>query len=438
MIFDNEQKRAINHLKGPLLLIAGPGSGKTTTMIERLATMINFHKINPKRILVITFSRAAASEMKNRFIKRMLPETYDVTFGTFHSIFLSMIKQYFGNKINFNLVTENTKKKYIESVLHEDGFDYILQDFIDEFLMDVTLYKNSNTELSSYLPISCDINMFMRIYSGYENLMLKNENMDFDDIIILMNDLLAHNSDFRSYWQNKFDYILIDEFQDINEQQFSAVCQLVKKHNNIFAVGDEDQSIYGFRGSKPEIMVNFTKVFNDSNIIYLTTNYRSGNDIVRIASNLIGNNKNRYKKVFKPKNNYDCSISVLKFKSKTEQIEKIIKIISVEKDSSIALLCRTNADKNFLKNNLKHYNKKISILTMHECKGLEFDFVWIINAIEGNCPFIHKIYGINIEEERRLFYVALTRARKKLYISYCKEYKMKFTKKSRFIKELRL
>lgn len=425
-------------MKGPLLLIAGPGSGKTTTMIERLATMVNYHKVNPERILVITFSRAAAIEMKNRFIKRMYPKIQDVTFGTFHSVFLTMIKQYFGNKIRFNVVTETTKKKYIESILRKEGFDYILYDFIDEFLMDVTLYKNSNTEIQSYSPISCDINMFMRIYSGYENLMLKNENMDFDDIIILMNDLLSYNADFRKYWQNRFDYILIDEFQDINELQFNAVCQLAMKHNNIFAVGDEDQSIYSFRGSNPEIMVNFTNVFNDSELIYLTNNYRSGKDIVRIASNLISNNKNRFKKIFYAKNTYSCSISILKLKNKSEQINKIVEIISKDYSKSIALLCRTNSDKNYLENNLQDFRKKINILTMHECKGLEFDFVWIINAVEGNCPFVHKIYGSNIEEERRLFYVAITRARKKIYISYCREYKMKHTKKSRFVRELRL
>lgn len=438
MKFDKEQKRAINHISGPLLLIAGPGSGKTTTMIERLANMIDVHNINPERILVITFSRAAASEMKSRFQSRIYPKNHNVFFGTFHSAFLSMIKSYFGNKMRINVVTEDIKKKYVELLLKEEGYEYILHDFIDEFLLDVTLYKNSECDFHAYKPVSCDFNLFSRLYTGYEKLMLNEQNMDFDDIIILMNNLLKHNEAFKTYWQNRYDYILIDEFQDINELQFSAVYQLAEKHKNLFAVGDEDQSIYGFRGSKPDIMINFQKIFNETEIIYLTGNYRSGEKIVKIASDLISNNKKRYFKSFRAYNKSESEVKVLKFNNFKEQAEEIIKTIETIKPNSMAILCRTNADKFSISKALNEHAEKINILTMHECKGLEFDFVWIINAANGVCPFKHPLYKCDIEEERRLFYVAVTRAKKKLYISYCKGRKGLHKKKSIFIKELKL
>ena len=438
MKFDNEQKRAINHLNGPLLLIAGPGSGKTTTMTERVANMICNHNINADRILVITFSKASSVEMKNRFVKRMQPLNYDVTFGTFHSVFLSMIKKFFGNKVNLNVIDDSVKKEYIEETLHKIGYEYVSSDFLEEFLLDLTLFKNSDNDLSAYLPVSCDFSMFSRIYSGYENLMLKNENIDFDDVISLTNNLLLYNKDFREYWQSKYDYILIDEFQDINELQFSAVLKLAEKHNNLFAVGDEDQSIYGFRGSKPEIMVNFKKVFNDSKILYLCNNYRSGSKIVSAASELIKHNKKRYNKDFKAHNCISGEVNVFKFYDFDEQITAIATALKNIEKQSFAVLCRTNADKIYCIKKLKQFSDKIKILTMHECKGLEFDYVWIINAMDGICPFRHSLYDSDIEEERRLFYVAVTRAKMCLNISYCTARKGIKRKKSPFIKELKI
>lgn len=438
MKFDEEQKRAIYHLDGPLLLIAGPGSGKTTTMIERLYVMITKHNIRPERILVITFSKAAALEMKKRFNNRMKPISLDVRFGTFHSVFLSMIKSYFGDKLKLRVVSESVKKKYVEALLREIGYEYILYDFIDEFLLDVSLYKNSGTDISSFSPASCDFDMFVSIYSAYEEKLKNNGYVDFDDIITLMNELLTHNLAFREHWQGSYDYILIDEFQDINAQQFSVVQKLSEKHNNLFAVGDEDQSIYGFRGSKPEIMMDFKKVFKDAQILYLCGNYRSGKEIVNAASNLISKNKKRYDKQFIANNREESCINIYKFRRLNDQLDAVFTEINRCKCKSMAVLCRTNADKYNCIKHLRIMPENVKILTMHECKGLEFDFVWIINASEGICPFKHPLYASDMEEERRLFYVAVTRAKSKLNISYCIDRKGLKRKKSRFIKELNL
>lgn len=437
MIFDNEQKRAINHLNGPLLVIAGPGAGKTATMIERLAHMITCSGIDSDRILVITFSRAASMEMKERFEKRMKPDMSKTHFGTFHSVFLSMLKHYFSDKQSFNLISDNEKRSCIYKALNEYGFDFVLKDFIDEFLLDVTLYKNSGCFLSSYKPISCDFEMFTEIYARYESYLQNKQIMDFDDIIILTNDMLTHNSEFREYWQNRYDYILIDEFQDINSLQFSAVNILAEKHKNIFAVGDEDQSIYGFRGSNPDIMMNFQNRFPDASVIYLSNNYRSSSEIVNAAGNLIQHNVKRYDKKIISANEKAGEIKYYRFRNKTEQLKAIKEVVLNDKRNTFAILCRTNSEKDYYINSLNKRFSNVNVLTMHESKGLEFDCVWIPDVCEGLCPYCHKIYGQNEEEERRLFYVAVTRAKTKLFISYCTANKGIKRKKSRFIKELK-
>lgn len=436
MIFDNEQKRAIKHLNGPLLLIAGPGAGKTATMVERLHNMIIESEINPDRILVITFSRAAATEMKSRFYKRVNNLDYDVHFGTFHSIFLKMLKHYFGNTFNFKLIEEYEKNKILTMVLKEHGFENILSDFVDEFLLDVSLYKNSGMEFASYKPFSCDFETFVSIYKGYEKKLRKRQIFDFDDIILMTNEMLMYNKDFRTYWQSRFDYVLIDEFQDINSLQFNAVKILVDKHDNIFAVGDEDQSIYGFRGSNPDIMLNFQKEFSNALVLYLVNNYRSGKEIVDTSQRLIKHNKSRYNKTINSASQKESRISFLKSKTEDEQLNSI-KSIVITLDKDFAILCRTNSEKNYFQQELSKVNIDVTVLTMHESKGLEFDAVLIPNVIEGNIPFVHKIYGCDCEEERRVFYVAITRAKKNLFISYIKVKKNIRKKKSSFIKELK-
>lgn len=431
MIFDNEQKRAIKHIDGPLLVIAGPGSGKTATMIERLHTMINKHYINQERILVITFSRAAANEMRERFHKRIDNTAHKITFGTFHSVFLNMLKGFFID-FNIDIISEEQRRYFLVEILHNIGYEFVLTDFIDELLLDITLFKNSNSPISSYLPFSCDNNMFTRIYTALEEKMLKNQYMDFDDIIILTNRLLCNNASFLNTMRHRYDYVLIDEFQDINQLQFDCIYMITKNHRNVFAVGDEDQSIYGFRGSKPDIMMDFNKYYNNAELIYLKNNYRSGKEIVLSAKRLISHNKNRYIKDFNAVNKFNSKVSVFKYKNMNEQLKHINKILKTSSNIDFAIICRTNSEKTYFKRNTLAKN----VLTMHESKGLEFDTIWIPNVNKGNCPYEHKLYECNIEEERRLFYVAITRAKKNIYISYCTEKKNKRVKKSKFIKEL--
>jgi len=431
MIFDFEQKRAINYIDGPLLVIAGPGSGKTTTMIERLFTMINECHIEQDKILVITFSRASASEMKERFNKRINNSEHKITFGTFHSVFLNMLKTYFKD-FKISIISENKNREFLISILRDIGYEFVLTDFIDELLLDISLYKNSNCDISSYLPFSCDKCLFMNIYSLYEENLLKNGYMDFDDIILLTHKLLSNNRHFLYTMEKLYSHVLIDEFQDINQIQFECIYMLTNSHRNVFAVGDEDQSIYGFRGSKPDIMLAFENYYKDAKLIHLKNNYRSGKEIVASAKKLISHNKKRYKKDFIAVNQFISQVNTYKFKTRNEQLHHINKALQNSTIENFAIICRTNNEKKYFKlNTLAKY-----VLTMHEAKGLEFDTIWIPNVNNGNCPYIHKLYKSNMEEERRLFYVAVTRAKKVVNISYCTENKNKKLKKSIFINEL--
>lgn len=436
MNFNNEQLRAINHINGPLLVIAGPGSGKTATMIERLAHMIEDEHINPERILIITFSRAAAAEMKKRFKKRIKKNFEPAFFGTFHSIFLYMLKSYYGDSFSCTLIDANTQKQMLHNILIKTGFEFVINSFYEEILRDIGLYKNSGMDLASYLPFSCNKELFTIIYTSYHLEMLKSDFMDFDDILILINDRFINDNAFKTYWQSKFDYILIDEFQDINTIQFESVRALSEHHNNVFAVGDEDQSIYAFRGSKPDIMLNFTNVYDKAKTIYLTKNYRSGVKIVEAGNRLISNNKKRYKKVIESANKFEANVCINSNSNLISQLKDIENILKKHKQESIAILCRTNAYKNYYVKNIN--SNTVKIITMHEAKGLEFDTVIIPDVSEGICPYRHKLYKCNIQEERRLFYVAVTRAKKNLYISYCIHGKKRKMKKSRFIKELQI
>ena len=436
MNYDFNQKRAIVNISGPLLLIAGPGSGKTATMIERLHHMVTAEKIRPERILVITFSRAAAKEMKERFAKRIFPVENKVLFGTFHSIFLKMIRSYYKERFDLKLCTDQFRNKIVKDLLLENGYDFIIKEFIDEVILDITLFKNSNADITMFRPLSSDMDTFLKIYSGYERMLRKNSFFDFDDIIILMKQFLENDPFICRYWQKCFDFILIDEFQDINEPQFDIVRLLSEIHKNVFAVGDEDQSIYGFRGSRPEIMLDFGRYFNDCKKIQLSNNYRSGQNIVEAAKALISNNKNRYAKTFRAANRFKGEVNLLEFSDKESQNRYMKKILAVQNEETIAVLCRTNALKSEYTHHFTCYSDRVRFLTIHESKGLEFDNVWIPEVMEAYYPYRHKRFGCNEEEERRIFYVGMTRAAKRLYLSYFTKGKRRRLQRSVYLDEI--
>jgi DNA helicase-2/ATP-dependent DNA helicase PcrA len=607
MHMNQAQQQAVLHLDGPMLVLAGPGSGKTLVITERTLNLIEKSHIPEDQILVITFTKAAANEMKERFLTRRNTIRTGVNFGTFHAVFFTILKHAYHFSAA-NIAREEARYQYMKDIIHRLELEYEDEkEFMSDLLSEISLVKGSRIELPNYYSIHCPDETFRMIYSEY-NRKLSNSNLiDFDDMLLLCHRLLSEREDILSLWQNKFRYILIDEFQDINLVQYEIVKMLARPRNNLFIVGDDDQSIYRFRGAKPEIMLNFPVDYPDCSKIFLDKNYRSTPEILNAANRLIGHNQNRFSKKAAAVRENGNEVIVKDFQTLAEENQMLAEEILRHNREGIplakmAILVRTNMgsgsllhklmeynipfrmkdslpnlfdhwiatdiityikiakgrserglylqiinrpkryisrecfdtpdvdfealrdyyeDKNWMlerldqleydlsilgnmgpyaavnyirrgigyedylkeyadqrkmkveelidildelqesarefknceewfsymeeyKEELKkqavdHKNDKsdsITIATMHSSKGLEFEIVYIVDANEGITPHKKAVLTEDLEEERRLFYVAMTRAKKSLYIFSAKERYNKTMQRSRFIDEL--
>lgn len=602
--YSSNQKKAIEHGAGPLMVLAGPGSGKTFVITHRIKYLIEGPGINPAHILVVTFSRAAAKEMKDRFEKLCKKST--VTFGTFHSVFFNLLKTAYGfsseqiasDELRYTLIKELIKRNSIEN---ED-----INTLAGNLLNEIALVKQDNISIKNYYSNNISSDTFKKIYSDYESELEVRGKLDFEDMLSLTYELLSERNDILKAVQNRYRYILVDEFQDINFLQYNIIKLIAGEKQNITVVGDDDQSIYRFRGARPEIMLGFERDFRNAKKVFLDINFRSSTQIVNASTKLISFNSKRFPKSFKAKNGDGAPVSLIEFKNPFLEVNSIIKDIkdyikSGQDINNIAVLYRTNLsprllierlmrnnipftirdaipnlfdhwvakdiisyiklainmgdksdllrisnkpnryisrdslsssranietlfdyydDKSYmikrivelrehlrtiknlkpatalryirnvvgydeyieeycdmngvesddcysilgdLENSAAEYNtfndwfvhmdeykdeliearkksnendKGVRLMTFHSSKGLEFDIVYIIDVNEGSVPY-KKAKGIDeIEEERRMFYVAMTRARKKLFICYCVENFGKSIGKSDFVIEL--
>lgn len=608
MELNEAQKNAVRHKDGPMLVLAGPGSGKTLVITERTKYLIQEYKIPEENILVITFTRAAAGEMKERFLRLVGDHRTDVSFGTFHSIFFTILRHAYTLSPE-NIIREEERRICIKDIVLSMGLEYEDEkEYISELLSEISMVKGNRIELSTYYSLSCGDEVFRSIYNEYNRRIKSVRKIDFDDMLLLCYELFSERPDILKLWQNKFKYILVDEFQDINILQYDIVRMLAAPLNNLFIVGDDDQSIYRFRGAKPEIMLNFPVDYPDSKRIFLNINYRSNIHIINLASQLISHNKTRFDKELTAHiKGGGNQVIIGHFESMAEQnkslVEEIVRLVGRKKSlSDMAILVRTNLgagaiihklmeynipfiagdnlpniydhwitqdivsyiriamgensralffriinrparyisrecfdnpeasvrdiydyyeDKKwmlgrieqleydlamvakmtpfaaiqyirrgigyeeFLKeyatmrkmkfeelldvideigesargfktysewfNHMEEYKEElkrqtqnrrnknlegINIMTMHSAKGLEFSAVFLVDVNEGITPHKKAVLPENIEEERRLFYVAMTRAKKQLYIFSSKQRYNKAMSPSRFISEI--
>ena len=602
--YSSNQKKAIEHGAGPLMVLAGPGSGKTFVITHRIKYLIEGSGINPAHILVVTFSRAAAKEMKDRFEK--LQGKSHVTFGTFHSVFFSILKTAYGfsaeqiasDELRYSLIKELIKKN---EIVNED-----INTLSGNLLNEIALIKQDNINIKNYYSNSIASDTFKKLYKEYEAELETRNKLDFEDMLSLTYELLSERKDILTAVQNRYQYILVDEFQDINFLQYNIIKLMAGKKQNITVVGDDDQSIYRFRGARPEIMLGFERDFRNVSKVFLDINFRSTTQIVDASTKLISFNSKRFPKTFKANNGSGAPVSVIEFKNPFAEVNSIIndikECIKAEQDiNNIAVLYRTNLSPRLLiermmKNNIPftirdsipnlfehwvskdiisyiklainlgnkndllrisnkpnryisrdslssskanietlfdYYDDKsymikriielrehlrtiknlkpatalryirnvvgydeyieeycdmngiesddcytvlgdlensasefntfsdwfvhmeeykeeliearkksneddigVRLMTFHSSKGLEFDIVYIIDVNEGSVPYKKAKGADEIEEERRMFYVAMTRARHKLFICYCKENFGKSIGKSDFIVEL--
>ncbi|MBR5713101.1 MAG: ATP-dependent helicase [Lachnospiraceae bacterium] len=298
---NSAQEEAIRHVDGPMLVLAGPGSGKTYVITNRIRHLIEDALVPPEEILVITFSRAAAGEMRERF-DHLTGQSYPgVTFGTFHACFFHMLQHRRGYRAD-DILRETDALSILTELLHSIRPEYaddrqIVQEISEELLRAKCMHRDStDVESLNYRPSSCDRETFVRIYKAYNEELKKLRKLDFEDMLLLTRELLTEDEETLSMWRRRYRYLLVDEFQDINRIQYDIVRLLTGPAGNLFAVGDDDQSIYGFRGSDPSIMQSVPKDYPRCRVIRLTVNYRSTPDIVSAADALISNNRVRYEK----------------------------------------------------------------------------------------------------------------------------------------------
>lgn len=606
MSFNSAQIQAITHKEGPCMVLAGPGSGKTTVITKRIEYLIQKEGVSPEEILVITFSKAASKEMRERFHALHPEQHYPVTFGTFHGIFYGILK--WAYKIGSdNILTEEEKYQILRRVTEQIGLDFEDEkEFLQGISEEIGVVKNQQISLEAYHAVSCTESDFRTLYTAYEKARNAVRKIDFDDMLVLTCRLFQSRPDVLGLWQKKYKFILIDEFQDINQVQYDVIRMLAAPEHNLFIVGDDDQSIYRFRGAKPEIMLDFPKDYPGARQILLNINYRSTKAIVSGAARVICHNKERYPKQIVTENGQGATVHIQEVLHPVEESRYVVREIQKAKErgvpvSEIAVLFRTNVDaramvetcieynlpfrmkehfpnlyehfiakdwitymkmalgdrkrNSFLKimnrpnryigrdsveqgeisfeSLRKYYAEKdwmldridqldvdlriigrmapygaiqyirkhigyddflkeyaytrrirkedleevmreieerakafrtiedwfahiedytaelkqqetyrydnadaVSFMTMHGAKGLEFDTVFVIGANENIIPYKKAKTPEEIEEERRLFYVAMTRAKKKLVISYTKERNGKKMEPSRFVEEV--
>lgn len=347
MSFNYSQEEAIRHFKGPALVLAGPGSGKTTVITHRTKQLIESYHVEPEHILVITFTRAAALEMKERFMNLMDGKRTAVTFGTFHSVFFRILKYAYHYRAE-NIAREEERQNFIREIiqnLHLEIEDE--NEFVNDILSEISVIKNDRIALEHYYPKNCSEQIFKAIYEQYEWRMQKENRIDFDDMLLLTYELLAARLDILKLWQEKYSFILIDEFQDINKVQYDIIRMLAAPRNNLFIVGDDDQSIYRFRGARPEIMLGFEKDYPDARRILLNINYRCSKSIVSAAGQLIMNNKTRFQKQIQAFQSAGPSIYIRQCQSVQEETTAILEQIHDYEEhgikySDMAVLVRTN------------------------------------------------------------------------------------------------
>lgn len=360
MAFSKAQTQAIMHKDGPMMVLAGPGSGKTTVITHRVQYLTKEYGIDPGDILVITFTRAAAEEMRERY-EALTGGGSRVTFGTFHSIFFRILKLAYRYTAD-NIVREEQQMQFVRELAQAGGLEPEDEnEFAASILSEISSVKGERIALEHYYSKNCPDAVFRQLYAGYEEKMRRAGLIDFDDMMVLCLELFTERKDILSAWQRRYRYILIDEFQDINRLQYEIVRMLAKPEDNLFIVGDDDQSIYRFRGAKPEIMLGFERDYPGAGRILLDMNYRSTEEIVAPALRLIGENQKRFSKAIHTTGRHGKNVITKLWQDPGEENLAIAREIQLYLQSGvrpgdIAVLYRTNAGPRFLMEKLMEYN----------------------------------------------------------------------------------
>lgn len=379
MTLNNKQLEAVKHIEGPCLVLAGAGSGKTKVLTERIVNLIN-NGISPYNILAITFTNKAAKEMKNRVEIELDDVANSIFIGTFHSFGLRILRENYidiGYTSNITILDTDDVKAIVKRILKENGYDPAKYD-IRTIINKISSAKNDGISPEEYKKLflnNLDIVIGL-VYTEYTKLLKENNSVDFDDLLLKPVKLFKKNKDILKKYQERFKYILVDEYQDTNGIQYELCKLLADKYKNIFVVGDANQSIYSFRNADYRNILNFEKDYKNSKVILLEENYRSTNNILKAANSVIKNNSEGKKlNLWSSKNDGELLTYIRcedEIKEANFVINKIKELVnSGYSYSDIAVLYRTNAQSRvvedaFVRNNIPHniigsyyfYNRK--------------------------------------------------------------------------------
>jgi len=418
-MLNKEQNKAAKFSEGISVVIAGAGSGKTKTLVKRIENTLREGRVKPEEILILTFSRKAAEEIRERSGKE-IDDAYKITAGTFHSLcyrILSenpkLLSEHFGIE-KFNVMSEDDEEKLLSEMVASkiDNFMGLSNKTVFYLLKNLHRLDESRIKTLTDIGITRELES---VKTDFENYKKERSLLTFSDLIFCANSILTDNPDFREKMRKRFKYIFVDEFQDTSDDNFLLLKNLLPDDKpNLFAVGDDWQSIYGFRDANIDYMIRPHKYFRSVSKYFLTVNYRSRREIIRISERAIKRNKNRSRKKIKSASGAGGEITFMQYSSWKDEIELIKQILSQSVVGTNCVLYRNNYYGDRIKKEICDCG--VSFSTIHGAKGLEYDNVILCGVEDGVFPCAFN----SLEEERRLLYVALSRAKEKLFVLYKK------------------
>ena len=364
-MYTDEQMQAIQWFKGPLLVLGTPGAGKTTVIVNRVNNLIYEHHVNPENILVITFTRSAAQSMKQRFLDISDLKSTKVRFGTFHSFFFWIIRTAYGN--NLKVLDEKEKKDVLRKILRNtDKENLDSEDALTSVMNQMGRIVSDMIDINDYYSRDMSDADFKKVFNEYSKFKADNGYVDYDDMVTECYKLLKARPDILEKLRQMFKYIMIDEFQDTNLIQYEIIKMLAHPQDNIYAVGDDDQSIYGFRGARPDIMFHFAKEFKGTKILSLSNNFRCPREVVDLSSQIIVKNRKRYDKNLRSAVKSSGNVYLIKTPDSYSELASVTKRIQEAHDrgveyGEIAVLFRTNLGPGRLITVLQRYGIPFSV-----------------------------------------------------------------------------
>ena len=362
MKFTSQQVDAIKHFEGPALILAVPGSGKTTVLLNRILNLINNHNIDPSKIISITFSKSQGIDMEKRFLAQNPEFRGKITFKTIHAFCYEIVRNYMKVKnIKKTLIEGNNEFNRIlilKRVYYQKNYKKLSDEEINDFFSIYDYTKNKMYDFEGYLRKNHFISnrsLMLKLYNLYDEIKIQNNFMDFNDLLILANEYISTDKKLLKALKNRYKFFQIDEGQDTSTLQFEIIRKIVFPENNVFIVADDDQSIYSFRGASPENLLNFKDIYPNSKIFFMDKNFRSTKNIIKISNKIIQGNKIRYEKSSKHTTEENSQIMLFKVKNSTIQARELVnKISEINPNETIGVLYRNNISSLYVAEMLKN------------------------------------------------------------------------------------